>query len=548
MSGLRMPVAYLATAIICFGLCLPTAADDKYALLIGVTKYQHSDLNRPPLRFPEADAKAVERLLKASGYTIELLVGKQATRAAITDALARTSRQGGTDGVVVIGLFGHGVQYGQDAYFCPFDTTIRAVVDAGGAAIRDSEGVPLREPDPESLVSLRMVLDALTVCGAGNRVILADCCRSDPGIARGRAFGSDLKVSDLPAGTAALFACSENEEAFEHDDWGHGAFTRAILDYASGLKDGSDTTANTLSAAAYRGVNKLVNNLTNGRSRQTVNPIINGVVDLHLVRAEGSGALSATPARPGALRKLELATGITLRFRYCPISSIADVQGRGSVIDHSEQSSSASSRGVWIGESEVRQAEWHALMSTPPSYFSPQGDGRGKIAGLETSALPAENISWYDAVAFCNAVSEAAELPPYYRLADVVREDGSIVQATVERLETTGVRLPTSREWQAAASMIDPTLAIGDIAWHQQNADFRTHRCAELLANSLGIFDLLGNVAEWSDDTDAGNPSHVLVFGASWIDAANRCRPDRFATSPPRRRLNTYGLRLAISE
>lgn len=94
-------------------LFLPNAllAQDKpikYALLVGVTKYQHNDMNKPQLEYPEVDAKALAEVLKQSGYTVDSLLGPQATQGAIRTKLAALKRQGNGEGVVFVGLFGHG--------------------------------------------------------------------------------------------------------------------------------------------------------------------------------------------------------------------------------------------------------------------------------------------------------------------------------------------------------------------------------------------------------------------------------------------------------
>jgi uncharacterized caspase-like protein len=221
---------YFLTLLLLLLSVVTAHAADKYALLVGVTKYEHSRMNDRPLKYPEADATAVAQALQRGGYEVLVLNGSKATQAAITDALKVLERQSNTDGVVLIGLFGHGVQYGETAYFCPFDTDVRTVMDSGGKVLRDGNGKELLEPDPATLISMRSLLDSLTKSKAGSRVLLADCCREDPSAARGRnAFGSSLTTADLPDRTAALFACSRDEQAFEHDDWQHGAFTRSLL-------------------------------------------------------------------------------------------------------------------------------------------------------------------------------------------------------------------------------------------------------------------------------------------------------------------------------
>lgn len=90
-------------------LFLPNAllAQDKpikYALLVGVTKYQHNDRNKPQLEYPEVDAKALAEVLKQSGYTVEALAG---TAGHAGGDSHQTDGVNG-EGVVFVGLFGHG--------------------------------------------------------------------------------------------------------------------------------------------------------------------------------------------------------------------------------------------------------------------------------------------------------------------------------------------------------------------------------------------------------------------------------------------------------
>ena len=182
----------LLTALLLF-FPVPVFAADKFALLIGVTTYEHAQMNRAPLKYPEADATAVAELLEKSGYTVKVLLGKQATQEAIQEALKQTEGEGTADGVVLIGMFGHGVQYGNDAYYGPFDTAVRKVVDFKGIVVRDETGEPKLEPEPTSMISMRSILDALTVCGAGSKVLLADC------LSRNSQCGSRSGVWQQPA-------------------------------------------------------------------------------------------------------------------------------------------------------------------------------------------------------------------------------------------------------------------------------------------------------------------------------------------------------------
>ena len=63
----------LLIPVLACSLALQATAADKYALLIGVTKYEHARMNVSPLKYPEDDANAVADLLKQGGYTVKVL-------------------------------------------------------------------------------------------------------------------------------------------------------------------------------------------------------------------------------------------------------------------------------------------------------------------------------------------------------------------------------------------------------------------------------------------------------------------------------------------
>ena len=258
-------------------------APTKYALLIGVTKYEHSDFNKPPLAYPEADATSVGELLGRSGYTVDYLRGKGATKKAIRDKLAAFAGKGATDGVVVIGLFGHGIdpEGTTGAYFCPYDTKKELFVpkDDMGRVIPPRDGdVQLRE-DPKSLIAMSEIIDAFKSSPANHRALIADCCRKEQN--RTRTFGSNLKVGELPENTAVLFACSKGEQEIEHLDWGHGVFTKCLLEEMESLALDGRVTAGTLSDRIGQNVTSVLKK--RGNQIQTPTKLENGIeIDLQL--------------------------------------------------------------------------------------------------------------------------------------------------------------------------------------------------------------------------------------------------------------------------
>ena len=251
-----------------------TAQPKKYALLVGVNKYEHAEMNRPtPLEYAEADVKDLAELLRESGYEVDLLTGKDATRAAVLGKIAGLAKNGTADGVVLVGLAGHGIQLEKqdDAYYCPFDTGMR-LARRDGKPVKDQNGQHIVEPDPATLVKLTDIVGAFRLSPAGSRILLADCCRNDPTTGRGRGVGSGIKTDLLPANTAVLLSCSQGQRAWEDKKWGHGAFFYHVL---RGLREGKGT-ALSLSTYLEENVAKDVKDTVPYAPKQEPYPLING--------------------------------------------------------------------------------------------------------------------------------------------------------------------------------------------------------------------------------------------------------------------------------
>lgn len=112
-------------------------------------------------------------------------------------------------------------------------------------------------------------------------------------------------------------------------------------------------------------------------------------------------------------------------------------------------------RGFWLGETEVTQAAYQKITGDNPSVF--QGDN-----------LPVEMVTWDDADYYCRTI---------------------------------GGRLPTEAEWEyaARAGTTGPRYGkLDDIAWYWKNSDFSTHPVGQKKPNAFGLYDMLGNVVEWT--------------------------------------------------
>ncbi len=164
---------------------------------------------------------------------------------------------------------------------------------------------------------------------------------------------------------------------------------------------------------------------------------------------------------------------------------------------------------------EVTQAQWQAVMGNNPSNHAGKPNSENR---------PVENVSWLDAINFCNALSLKEGLSPAY----------SVVGKTVNlNVNPAGYRLPTEAEWEYAArggSKPEGTAYSGSddiaaVAWYEANSAGTTQPVALKAANSLGLFDMSGNVWEWCWDWSENYDPAVVQdpVGA----AAGKCRVPR---------------------
>ncbi|MBF6331481.1 formylglycine-generating enzyme family protein [Nocardia transvalensis] len=159
--------------------------------------------------------------------------------------------------------------------------------------------------------------------------------------------------------------------------------------------------------------------------------------------------------------------------------------------------------------------------------------------------LPADSVSWNDAVRFCNALSEYAGLTPAYRIA----ADGE----DVDRIASAdGYRLPTEAEWEYAcrAGTTGPRYGrLDEIAWYRGNSGDHVHEVGTKQPNAWGLYDMLGNVWEWCwerYDPDVYG-SYRVLRGGGWFDEHWSCRASVRRRSHPTLQLDDVGFRIARS-
>jgi uncharacterized repeat protein (TIGR02543 family) len=155
------------------------------------------------------------------------------------------------------------------------------------------------------------------------------------------------------------------------------------------------------------------------------------------------------------------------------------------------------------------------------------GSSRGdSYSYLPTSSQtqPVVEITWWDAVVWCNAYSEMSGKAPAYTVSGATFKDASAT-STRPTLDLTknGWRLPTGAEWECAARGGNPgsttnwnytyagSNTLDDVAWHYGTSSWTTHAVGGKAANLLGLYDMSGNVWEWCWDALTGSTSATDV-------------------------------------
>jgi sulfatase modifying factor 1 len=213
--------------------------------------------------------------------------------------------------------------------------------------------------------------------------------------------------------------------------------------------------------------------------------------------------------------------GVTQRMRLIPSGTFQMGSANGS--DNEKPVHQVTLSAFWLGDSEVTQGMWQAVMGANPSNVT--GD----------ASRPVEMVSWDDCQGF------------FQRLNGQVRGLTAI--------------FPSEAQWEyacRAGSGGDYAEDLGSMAWYEDNADGQTHPVKGKQANAFGLYDMHGNVWEWCADwrgtypagaaTDPLGPSsgsYRVIRGGCWNGSAGDLRSAVRAGPPPDLRYTFLGFRVA---
>jgi formylglycine-generating enzyme required for sulfatase activity len=212
--------------------------------------------------------------------------------------------------------------------------------------------------------------------------------------------------------------------------------------------------------------------------------------------------------------------------------------------------SNVSLSSFYIDKYEITQREYQAVMGVNPSRFTGVTNG------------PVEQVSWFNAIEYCNRRSLQTGLTPCYSYSTYGSNPDNWPAGwnTINTNHTdvscnwtaTGYRLPTEMEWEYVARGGNQTHNytysgsndLNAVGWYSSNSAGSHHTIGTKAANELGTFDLTGNIFEWVWDIYGGYPSGAqtdphgstsgtkrMRRGGSWNGSADFCPVSTRVTS-----------------
>jgi formylglycine-generating enzyme required for sulfatase activity len=501
---------------------------------------------------------------------LETNIGKNAMDRAIDNYMRRLALDRSNEGF--FWFAGHAVHISGENYLLPIDVDTR-----DNLAVRHSS------------VSVRYLTESFDA-RARNKVniVVLDACRDNPfrnmsGETRSLTRGlSVVQDHQLPPDLLIIFSTAPHDVAFDGAGKRNSPFAEAFL---QSMDSNDDITI------MVRGITRETLRLTDNRQRPFTSGSIIGLdfYSLNPLRSQPTASAPPPAAQPAPAAAAPAARPATpppaqpVPAPAQPAPAPATVQPaatpaarpperpvptdmvriNGGSFQMGSPSNEAGRRdnespqrqvtvgSFSMGRTQVTQAQWEAVMGNNPSRFKGPN-------------LPVESVTWFDAVEYCNRLSQREGLTPAYTISDRTPATGHpITGATVTwNRSANGYRLPTEAEWEYACRAGTTTAwntgaTISDnTGWYSANSNSKTQEVGKKPANAWGLHDMHGNVWEWCWDLFGMYPSahpdpigavfgsYRVERGGSWYDVAQSTRSAIRLSRGPDGRYYSIGFRL----
>jgi formylglycine-generating enzyme required for sulfatase activity len=489
--------------------------ENRVALVVGNSAYKSA-----PLRNPTNDAKDMAAKLKGMGFTV--IERSNLTVKQIGSTL-REFRSKLTPGSVALVFYaGHGVQIKGENYLPAVD-----------ADISSEEDVPTQS------LAMRQIMDVLGDAKTRLNLVFLDACRNNPYARSFRSASDGLNRVNAPSGTLISFATRPGSVA--SDGTGrNGLYTGALLEQmnnpnqpieqvlkkvVSQVKAGSNSQQEPWMEGSIEGefcfgeCGKQVaqSGVSDDRvfwesvkDSRDVNEVkayleqfprgIFAGIALARVAALDNADLQVAISKPSSITALTptpstspsgfIFGSVIKDCADCPdmVSIPAGSFEMGSNDDNESQPiHRVNVQGFLMGKTEVTQGQWKSVMGDNPSYFKHCGDG-----------CPVEKVGWDDAQEFIKRLNN--KTGKQYRLPSEAEWDYAS-------------KAGSSSKWGFA----DKESQLINHAWYESNSNNKTHPVAEKRPNAFGLYDMHGNVWEWTQDCWNINYSGAPNDGSAWI-------------------------------
>ena len=501
------------------------AQEAKNALLIANASY---DRNFGALKQPIPEAINLKTALESVGFSVTLIkdADLNSMRKALKAFKSKVQLQGG---IAFFHYGGHAVQVNGINYLIP----LKAVL----------------EDEQDASYNCLNIDDLMDSMRGDSNVIVLDSCRNNPFSSssnRGSATRGLAAVKHKPSNSIIVYSAEAGSTAQD------GVFTPTLTKYITEKNISFSDILITVRQEVHIKTGGLQEP---GEYRKLTTPIYIAGIDSIAPTPSPSAsdlALARPPAKPSAPQgnsqvgkdRTYNVKGVSFTMKH--IDSVQDaVLGDNDRSDNKEHKVSLSS--YYIGETEVTQELWQAVMGRNPSYFK------------DSLKKPVEQVTWLDCIEFCNELTIAIMGDDDECVYDV--RGGKVVADFSKK----GVRLPTEAEWEYAAmggkgqryAGCNIESQLENYAWYGDSSDSRTHEVATKKANKYGLYDMSGNVWEWCwnwysgtlstgrDPVGISSGSNRVYRGGSWYDDASYCERAYRNCNVPSFSYYDLGLRLA---